>query len=480
MEAPITLSAALNISSDEVVGAGTLDVTLNCDTNLFLDPLLMRESSDKKFAAGAHEAFVSRFELIIKLINAISSPGDKAERAAREQLSFPEIRYTHLGFSKSTKGAGSGTAITESLVDSAKQVIALGTEDPDLFLALALFEDNIGPDRISDMTTNIVIECLSEFNCRAAKKLGIPVQLFQLSRKKLEFPANPIAPHEPLILVPSDIVRQLPVAADWDSVRAAARASGDFRRDLNNFVGEIWAAKTAEKKRAVKNAALRSKEAFQELLDLLKSAADEPYDINGDVAGELYPSDLERLLSDSFPLDLSRYQKGKLSLDQVDQVVIAIIEHFTSLIEDNGIWRELWLDDLTTDRLEKAIQRIFFVAASAFCKSNNLDLTPESDAGAGPVDFKVSQGSDAKVLVEIKRSRNPHLIHGYKTQLETYKRAEKTMRAHYVIVNVGGLTQKKLDRLNLERKTAIQVNGLASEIWFVDGSVQESASKRRS
>ena len=88
-EAPITLSSALGVSTEQVLASGVVDVTLNCDTNLFPDPLLMREASDEAFANAAYSAFVKRFERIISLLVASNSRYDKAERAARELLTFP-------------------------------------------------------------------------------------------------------------------------------------------------------------------------------------------------------------------------------------------------------------------------------------------------------------------------------------------------------------------------------------------------------
>jgi len=34
---------------------------------------------------------------------------------------------------------------------------------------------------------------------------------------------------------------------------------------------------------------------------------------------------------------------------------------------------------------------------TSYCQANNLDLSPESDAGRGPVDFKISQGFNDKI-----------------------------------------------------------------------------------
>ena len=60
-------------------------------------------------------------------------------------------------------------------------MIQLGVEDPDLFVALALFEDNVGADRISDMTTRIILSCLIVFSQDVAKKLGILLAEFEIA-----------------------------------------------------------------------------------------------------------------------------------------------------------------------------------------------------------------------------------------------------------------------------------------------------------
>lgn len=51
---PITLSMAWGIHADTIAAAGTIDVTLNSDTNLFIDPLLLAETSDLAFRDSQH------------------------------------------------------------------------------------------------------------------------------------------------------------------------------------------------------------------------------------------------------------------------------------------------------------------------------------------------------------------------------------------------------------------------------------------
>lgn len=475
---PITYTMALGIESSALDAVGAIDVTLNCDTNLFIDPLLLEEAGNLEFRECATASYVTRFEQIIDLLSASKAEGDAAWRAARKQLSFHEVSFTHLGYSAGINGSGFGTLLTDGLISTAKEVVELGVVNPDLFLALALFEDGVGADRISDMSTNIILPCLAAFTAEACGRLGIELRNYKIQGSPYALPPNPLKPDEPVILVPKDIVRDLPVAADWDAVGSAARETEELRNTVNERIGEIWRAKTKRDKRAMRDNALRSKSAFDTLIDLLRRAADEPYDLENDHRGEIYPADLRRKIAETAPLDLKAYAKKALTIDEVDEVVKTIIDKFQSLIEDNGIWKELWNDDFSRARLEKAMQRLFFAVASAYCEANNLDLSPEANAGAGPVDFKVSAGAAAKVVVELKRSMNPKLVDGYTKQLEAYKIAEGTDRGHYVVIDVGGLSSVKTTGLTLARSEAMAASGHASEIHYIDGSPQKSASKR--
>jgi hypothetical protein len=62
--------------------------------------------------------------------------------------------------------------MTEHVIRTAKDIVELGIEDPDLFVAMALFEDSFGPDRISDMTTDVILGDLLKFNERVLKSHG--------------------------------------------------------------------------------------------------------------------------------------------------------------------------------------------------------------------------------------------------------------------------------------------------------------------
>lgn len=157
-------------------------------------------------------------------------------------------------------------------------------------------------------------------------------------------------------------------------------------------------------------------------------------------------------------------------------IVDEIILLFKSQIEDRGLWKELWFDEVP--RYESTVQNLFFSMATAFCEAFGLDITPEANLGNGPVDFKMSKGNRHKAVVEFKLSTNTSLIQGYTAQLEAYKRADKTEYGFFVVVDVGGIGNS-VQRLN-EAKADCEENwGRASEIFIIDGKPKLSASKRK-
>ena len=70
--------------------------------------------------------------------------------------------------------------MTGQYMETAREIVALGVDDPDLFVAMALFEEGVGPDRISDMTANVIFGDLLRFNTRVLAEIGVPGTPMQL------------------------------------------------------------------------------------------------------------------------------------------------------------------------------------------------------------------------------------------------------------------------------------------------------------
>jgi hypothetical protein len=163
---------------------GVLDPTLNVDTALFPDPLLIAHSQHSEICVRARGTYQSHFEKVIKLLRASNQSGDVAWRNAKRLMEFPEVKWTCLGYgASSVSGSGSGPFTTDGIMRTAKEIVDLGINDPDLFVALGIFEEGIGPDRIGDMTTNVILPDLLTFNQRVLSELRVPTKSINLILK---------------------------------------------------------------------------------------------------------------------------------------------------------------------------------------------------------------------------------------------------------------------------------------------------------
>lgn len=470
---PVQFSKHFEVDEAKLNALGVFDPTLNVDAKLFVDPLLLANSKHPEMRNSA-ETYKKFFLDIIKLLKASTAFGDRAFIAASRLMLFSEIQGTCLGYgAASIRGSGFGPKLALQVTKAAKEIVDLGVEDPDLFLLLPLIENNIGPDLISDMTTNIIFTDLIAFNIRINEQLGLTVEKFKINGLTCEFPANPTEQRPtPVVLVPSDVLRDLPVANDWDEVCQVASDNQAIRDDVNALIGDIWVKKTRKDKQELKKNLLSSREAFIILMDAVHNINPKEYDQISDPQGILVWRKVLQVIATDFPLEIE--PPVEPSVDSFYEIVMKIVEQFTYLIEKRGLWRELWHDNKR--RPEKSTQRLFFAVADSYCKANNLDINPEIDTGTGQIDFKFSFGYDCRILVEIKLSDNPQVVHGYEKQLEIYKESEQTDKGVYVVVNVGKMGKK--DERITKIKNAVTGRGeKASEIVFVDGKPKKSASK---
>ena len=98
--------------------------------------------------------------------------------------------------------------------------------------------------------------------------------------------------------------------------------------------------------------------------------------------------------------------------DDVMRVVMDVCRQYAFLVDTGGLSVLLYRDD-GGPRRESFAQKLFYGIAFAYCRANDLDVSPEADAGRGRVDFKFSHGAWAKVVVETKLTSNPRLEHGF-------------------------------------------------------------------
>ncbi len=230
---------------------------------------------------------------------------------------------------------------------------------------MALFEEGFGPDRISDMTTNVILGDLLKFNDRILESLSIPrkptvLRLRNGNSYNAVLPINPFVKGSvPVVLVPADVLRDLPVAKDWSEIADAAAKNADVRNQVNNQIAKIWEARTLKDKEGLREWAMSGRHQFETFLEVIHGANPTPYDMAGDPIGELFWRDIAATLAEREPFQIKR--PAQLDLKSVSQVVRTVIDQFGFLIEKRRYSEELYYEGMP--RPEKAAQRLFFAVA---------------------------------------------------------------------------------------------------------------------
>lgn len=80
-------------------------------------------------------------------------------------------------------------------------------------------------------------------------------------------------------------------------------------------------------------------------------------------------------------------------------------------------------------------------------------------------------------VVELKLTTNQQLVHGCRTQVREYAKAERTKLMHYVVLDVDGGSEKRIENLDLEMRLSGQLNDSNPEVAFINARSRPAASK---
>ncbi len=469
----ISVNEYLNVSREVFEGTGALNAILTVDSKLFIDPVLLKTTEVPEFQ-GAYDELQKRFADIIRLLLTSQRQGDFAWQHAERLLRFPEVQGLCIGYSvHGTSGSGMGDALRSQILEAAKYIVDAGVRDPELFELLGLFQEGIGADRISDMTAGILFRRFLNYSQRIFRELHAETRPYNYYENVYLLPKNDFN-RQPIVLVPIDILDDLPVASDWSDIEIVSRRNFLLRAKLNEMVGTIWRKTAHFPKKLLREVLFNDPDLLRELIDAYRNYKTRPYDFLSDPAGQINWYSASRDYTTQFPLDL--VLPPKPDVNDVIGIVSRICNKFKDLVENNGLSRLLY-QSAGKPKKEDAAQLLFYGIAECYCEANNLDLTRETNAGRGPVDFKISSGYQGRVLVETKLSTNSRLVHGFETQLEEYLAAEKTKYSIYLIIDVVGGSESRIKSiLELwgQHKTA---GHRVPDVIVVDAKPKQSASK---
>ena len=451
---------------------GWFDPILSIDTKLFIDPFLLYDLEDEiNEFAGSHAEVIAFFNCVFELI-AKGGRDTKSNSWKRGVglLRFPEASELCLGYTtKGTSGSGSGAGFAKSIAEAILEAIIAGVKEVNHFEEISILRENIGADRISDITANLLRHRFAQYTKRICDKYKIPTKKWphphgffdpkamRWTRTVFELPENPHT-KGPVMLCPKNFLRELPTINPsdfWDycfeNENETLRA--EYGADIQSKVERKYIIGFARKHPDIR----------QEYLKYVEEAGAEPYDFDQDRLGyENWYEPTKKHCADN-PLGFT-YTDEASFIAAVDKM----ISQFQNFVENQGGWRLLWNDDGSAKR-EEAAQRVFLGIVMHYCHANNIDISSEANIGRGPVDFKVSQGHLLRALMELKKANNGKFWNGLHRQLPKYQQAEGIRNGYFVVIVLTDNHIKKLEDIEAQVKAVNQELPFSIKAVVIDG-----------
>jgi len=454
----VLLSTEFNLSKEQIIQTGVFDVLLDEDSHFFINIKRLQVTQVPEFARSYDR--INEYFRNIGLLLKSSTPGNKLYREALKCFDFSEVNGINLGFSSGSHGAGFGTQLRAKIIQDAYEIIKSGSEQPEIFQLTSLFEENVGPDRLSDMVARLVYDNIVTYSKRIFRELGITPEAYPGYHFKDGIPQNPYKPYW-ILLLPVDILHELPIARCWDDIDRVCRENDAIRAEINDMIGNQWARMASSaKKRYMREWVFKNPDRLSRIVNSYKNARVDAFNVF---------SDIDYLVG-FLQSTINVPESEKSSSLEASLEIIAI---FADWVENNR--GAIVIKEADLRAAEKTVQRTMHATAKYYCQRNNWDISPEEDGGRGPVDFKISRGID-KTVIEIKLTSNRECVHGLEVQIEEYAKAEGTDKKIFLLVNTGVHSERVAD---VQKKHAeMTTDGKKpAHVIVINSLPKESASK---
>jgi len=452
----ILFSTEFGINKSAINRAGLFDAVLDADSHFFINIKRLQATKVPEFA-DSYEKINAYFHNIGLLLSN-AQIGDKLYRTAVMKFDFPEVNGINLGFSKSNRGAGFGRVLRGQIIKDAYEIIQSGTAEPELFHLIGLFEENVGPDRLSDLVARLVYDDIIRYSQRIYNKLGITSAKYRGYQFDGGIPKNPYK-NAPILLLPTTILHELPIARDWDDIDRVCRENDAIRAEINALVSAEWSKMaSAQKKRYLKEWVFKNPDRLGRVINAYKAKT----------VGEYNPySDIDYLIS-FLVNDLDMPEQSDSSLEASMKILDAY-KQWVEYHRGSNVLAEAY-----TKNAEKTVQRTIHSTALMYCRDKNWHIGPESDGGRGPADFVLSRGND-KTVIEVKLTSNRDCVHGLEVQIEEYAKAEQTDNKIFVVVDNGKNSGRVSSVLEKRDELAAQ-NKNPATVLVIDAKPKRPAS----
>lgn len=422
----VLFSKKFNIPKDRLKALGVFDVFLDEDSPFFINIKLLEQCKIPEFINSYDR--VNRYYNDIGLLLKSASPNDKLYRSAYKKFNFPEVNGINLGFSGGTHGAGFGDKLRGQIIKDAYEIIQKGCVHPELFHLVSLFENNVGPDRLSDMIARIIYPDIVSYSRRVYSELGINQDNYPQYHFKDGILVNPYKKYY-LLLLPECILHEIPIAFGWNDISRVCFENEAIRAEINELVSEEWRKMSVpEQKKYLRDHLFKDPEKANRIIEAYKTAKINEFSVLQQI----------EYLSKYY---ISNFDIPKSNSNNSYDAALEIVESFKNLVEFHRLNTIINGDHSKLN--EKGVQTLIYAVAHMFCNKFNWYLSPETDSGRGAVDFVLSRGND-KTVIEVKLTSNQKCVHGLEVQIEEYAKAENTKNKIFILVK----NEDRTDRVN--------------------------------
>ena len=452
------------------------------DTLLFIDPMLLKNTSIDEFKHSYKKLVEFFSKAIVKLESNIP------ESLKNSMVQFDEVREANLGFSyDSNIGSGLTGKTSISVLNNINRFIKKGLFGVENFLEISLFDKNVSGDRITDMIINITKNDFIHYSCRIAKENSFPTKKFKLKQEynfeemrwnygliDIPYIINENGKEIPVLLIPKEFLVTT-LYFDEDNFMSWIYHN-DMNYVKNVFDYNLKSDIDKNKKKIMEDIIENNRaEILNKFLDDGKVYT--AYDLSEDkenvnniyeLAYQFYNDNKDYLLN----------KKDDNSVMPVKMVAEILIQYLQMVVKDKKGYVFLMTNGnkfISEPKISKFVHILFEsrIKDAGF----NVDISPETNAGNGPVDFKISRGDD-KILIENKISSNTKLLEciDENKQIHTYLKQEECKDA-YLVVFIN--KESDVDKINLLIKKASEYKDKYNiYIKDVDCIKRESASHR--
>ena len=428
---------------------GAVDISLVCDIPLFIDPMLIFNSTKAEYVL-LHQKIIKYFHFL-----ATKASCGLQKNEIKAWFKFSEVKNNWLGYSLAGNG---GLALGDDYAQFLYNNIgfAISTDNisrsPHIEKIMLLYKGS-GKDKISDLTVNLIKEFLLEYTQAFAVKhikaeLRKPIYVdrayfnyqtesFVSKEYMLPYFVNGKGQDEYVLLTPLDILREDEPSinkTDFYNSHERVRASIDndiLRAYVNNYIFEAirsYEEQQRQNKRPVRERTISKieKDAFAELtheypelydyyirlreLDTDEIRAKSTVEVNTQL--EKFFVNANALIN---AMILYGYRIDE-SLSAKDEAVKRL-QFFKHVIENCDLYKNLYYGGQRIAS-EDDIRRLFRLVWYETTYKVDFD----TNNGRGELDVNVSKGQYNQNIIEFKLASNSALAHVF-AQLKVYEAA---------------------------------------------------------